>query len=666
MRWPPRAGRSLLQRLRVRHKLLTIALMPLLLVLPLLGVLLWWGNAGFDRLLIGKVQADLAVAQGYLDRVRESLGAGTAAVADSHALHMSLSRGDPAELVRLLRDARARAGMDFINLRTPDGTLQATHGGTVAAADHRSADLRFAAGDHEGATIEVLRPDQLALLAPELRERAVVRLVATPNAAHTDRTREDRAMVLMSRHAIRAPDGRLLGHVQGGVMLNRNLPFIDQINKVVYSEPFFGSEGTASIFLGDVRISTNVRLFVGKGHGRAIGTRVSQEVRDAVLGRGQIWFDRAFVVNDWYVSAYRPLQNGAGERIGMLYVGYLDRPFVLLKRATLATIGLVLLAVMSLAALVSLRWAAEIFRPLEQMARTMKQAEAGVPNARVGTVTSTDEIGQLAAHLDRMLERIEDDTRALQRWNTELDAKVAERTRELEGAKNHLVRSEKLAAIGLLTASVAHEINNPIAVIQGNLDVVRELLGPKAAGDVRSELRLIDEQIERMRLIVMQLLQFAKPNEYAGYVESVAPGQVVEEGLVLVSTLLARVPVTVERNFTSSRSASINRRELQQVIVNLLVNAIQAMPQGGTLGVGTHDLGSNRVGITVADTGPGLGQEVLSTLFQPFETHKKDGTGLGLWISRSIVERYGGDMEACNRTDGVSGAIFSVLLQAEG
>jgi C4-dicarboxylate-specific signal transduction histidine kinase len=471
-------------------------------------------------------------------------------------------------------------------------------------------------------------------------------------------------MVLMSSHAVRTPDGRLLGHVQGGVMANHNLPFIDHINEIVYSEPFFGSEGTASIFLGDVRISTNVRLFGGAGE-RAIGTRVSQEVRDAVLGRGQIWFDRAFVVNDWYVSAYRPLDNGAGERVGMLYVGYLDRPFVVLKRAALATIGVLFLAVMTFAAIVSLRWAAALFRPLEQMARTMAQAETGVSNARVGTVTSTDEIGQLAAHLDRMLDRIADDTRALQRWNTELDAKVAERTRELESAKNHLVRSEKMAAIGLLTASVAHEINNPIAVIQGNLDLVRELLGTEAAAAVRSELRLIDEQIERMRLIVMQLLQFAKPNEYAGYVESVVPAQVVDEGLILVSPLLQQVAIRVERDFASTRSASINRRELQQVVVNLLANAIQAMPQGGTLAVGTQDLESGGVGITVSDTGPGLAQDVVHTLFQPFETHKKDGTGLGLWISRSIVERYGGDIQARNRTDGVSGACFVVLLQAE-
>ena len=132
--------------------------------------------------------------------------------------------------------------------------------------------------------------------------------------------------------------------------------------------------------------------------------------------------------------------------------------------------------------LVSLRWARSIFRPMEQMAQTMQRVEAGALDARVGEVGQRDEIGRLAGHLDHLLDVIDDNTRALQRWNAELDAKVAERTRDAaKTAQQQLVRSEKLAAVGQLTASIAHEINNPIAVIQGNLDLVRELLGPGAA-----------------------------------------------------------------------------------------------------------------------------------------------------------------------------------------
>jgi signal transduction histidine kinase len=366
-----------------------------------------------------------------------------------------------------------------------------------------------------------------------------------------------------------------------------------------------------------------------------------------------------------YVSGYQPLVDGSGRRVGMLYVGFLEQPFTWLKYGALAAIGTIFFAVMIAAALLSLRGARGIFRPIEQMAQTMQRVEEGRMEARVGAVASHDEIGQLAGHLDHLLDVIADKTHALERWNAELDAKVAERTRALEAAQQQLVRSEKLAAVGQLTASIAHEVNNPIAVIQGNLDLARELLGDDAAR-VQGELRLVDEQVERMRLIVTQLLQFARPNEFAGYVDEVDTAPILESCLVLVAHLLARTNIMLVRHWQATRRPAVNRNELQQVIVNLLVNAVHAMPEGGTLTLATRDAGEDLVEIEVIDTGPGLAPEVLAELFQPFVTHKKDGTGLGLWISRSIVERYGGDIRAAHRSDGQPGAVFTVVLRTDG
>lgn len=650
--------------MRIRDKLLAMVLLPLVVVLPLLGVvLLWWGNVAFDRLLVTKVRADLAVAQGYFERVQGGIGASVGAIADSHALHLALA--DPhADLVALLQQLKAKDRLDFINLRSADGTLVFTDSGPARRND-RGSPAFAAAADGEGRTgLELLSPDQQGLLGTDARARIDVPLLATRNAAPTARRQEDRAMLLLSTHAVHAADGRLIGYVQGGVLLNRNLAFIDHINEIVYPEGSlpFGSRGTATLFLGDVRISTNVRLFGSEQQQRAIGTRVSQAVRDAVLGRGSTWLDRAFVVDQWYVSAYEPLADSAGRRIGMLYVGFLERPFQLLKIAVVASIGAIFFAVMAVAAVVSLRWARTIFGPLERMEATMRRVEDGALDARVGAVGSGDEIGRLAGHLDRLLETIARNTQALRRWNAELDAKVAERSAQLESAQAQLVRSEKLATVGQLTASIAHEVNNPIAVIQGNVDLLRELLPREVAASVAPELKLVDEQIQRMRLIVNQLLQFARPTEFAGYVESLAPAQVVEDCLVLVGHLLAQTRIEVRRELRAERRVAINRQELQQVIVNLLVNAIAAMAGGGTLTLGTHDKG-DAVEIVVADTGPGLPAELLTQLFQPFVTRKKDGNGLGLWISRGIVERYGGTITAANRDGG--GAVFTVRLAAD-
>jgi two-component system NtrC family sensor kinase len=676
----------------VRNKLLAMALLPLLVAFPLLVLALaLWGNAAYDRLLITKVRSDLAVAHGYFDQVLGEVGSGTLGVANSRALYAALRPApaprvappDPAHLRDQLALAREQLGLDFLVLYDPQGRPLArstpaglSTGDANAPMPPMPAPLAGALqAPQRGARARLLllKPEAMAALAPHLMPRLRIPLVATRNAAPDTRETEDRAMVMVSTQPVRDAAGQTIAVLSGGLLLNQNLDFIDQINRIVYPEGSlpFGSQGTATLFMDDVRITTNVRLFQDQ---RAIGTRVSQTVRDAVLGRGETWLQRAFVVNDWYVSAYEPLLDASEQRIGMLYVGYLEAPFRLVRYAMLGAIGLIFLLVMALSAWFSLRWARSIFQPVERMNRTMQLVEEGQPQARVGELAARDELGALAGHLDELLDVIDDKTAALQRWGEELDHKVAERTQELEAsnaslqlAQQQLVKSEKLAAIGQLTASIAHEINNPIAVMQGNLDLMRETLG-EASMPVRAELKLLDEQVERMRIIVTQLLQYARPTEYAGYVETLDLNRTMEDCLVLVGHLLAQTNIVVRRDFQATRRVGCNRQELQQVVINLMINAIQAMPQGGELRLVSLDWAdeAGRVGVRlcVQDSGSGLSPEVLDRLFRPFFTTKNDGNGLGLWISQGLVERYGGHITAENRAD-VQGASFCVALLTE-
>jgi two-component system NtrC family sensor kinase len=666
----------------IRNKLLAMALLPLLVVLPLLvGALVIWGNAAYDRLLITKVRSDLAVARGYFEQVLAEVGSGTHAVGSSQALHQALQRRDMEAAQRLLARERQRLGFDFFNLYQLDGRLLTAGWSSPELATTRLyAPASGPAAIHarvstDQAHLARLEASELLALAPHLAPRIHIPLIATRSAVPTSRSIEDRALVMLSTTPVRDAAGNIVALLRGGVLLNQNLPFIDHINRIVYPEGSlpFGSHGTATLFMDDVRITTNVRLFRDE---RAIGTRVSRAVREDVLTHGRTWLDRAFVVNDWYVSAYEPLLDAGGERVGMLYVGYLEEPFRYVKYGMLALIGGIFLLVMILAALFSLRWARSIFRPVEQMNQTMQRVEDGDTGARVGLVSARDEIGALAGHLDQLLDVIDDKTRALQRWAEELDAKVIARTTELalsnaslQQAQAQLVKSEKLAAIGQLTASVAHEINNPIAVIQGNLDLMRETLGAQAA-PVQAELQLLDQQVERMRLIVTQLLQYARPTEYAGYVEAVDVNQVLENSLVLVAHLLARTRIEVQRELQATARAGINRQELQQVVINLLINALQAMSEGGTLRLRTRDRDDGRMGVLleISDSGPGLSERVRERLFRPFFTTKNDGNGLGLWISVGLVERYGGSIEGLNRRElgeDVTGATFRVWLLTE-
>jgi two-component system NtrC family sensor kinase len=224
--------------------------------------------------------------------------------------------------------------------------------------------------------------------------------------------------------------------------------------------------------------------------------------------------------------------------------------------------------------------------------------------------------------------------------------------------------------MGQLAASVAHEVNNPIAVMQGNLDLLRETLGPAAANS-QVELKLLDEQIERIRMIVQQLLQHARPGEYAGYVDAVDVNEAVKACLLLVNHKLTQQQIAVVLDLRATGQPGINRHELEQVLINLLMNAANAMPAGGELTIRTRDLppppgegDSTGVAIEVQDAGMGLTEDVKAKLFQPFFTTRPDGHGLGLWISLGLLERYGGGISADNRLN-AQGAVFTVTLRTD-
>ena len=651
-----------------RVRLLLLALLPLGVVLPLLlAVLAIWGGDYFDRLLTTKVRTDLAVAHGYFERVTDAVGSSVEGLANSARLGRALVQ--PADrragaIAELLAEVRLGQRLDFLRFLDVDRSNR-------VAADWPV--IKAALAGVARTETEIFSAAQLRQIDPVLAERALTPLIATANAQPDQRQMEDRGLMVHSAAAVRDADGHLLGVLEGGVLLNKNLAFIDRLNDIVYPAGALpvGSAGTATLFLGDVRVATNVRLFEG---GRAIGTRVSAAVHAAVLDEGRTWLDRAFVVNDWYVSAYEPLLDSHEQRIGMLYVGFLDGPFAQARQQTFAiVVGLFALA-MGVAAIFAVIWARRVFRPIERMHTTMHAIERGDADARVGEVETEDELGVVAAHFDQLLDCLQAQAESLKRWGDSLDAKVAERTAELEqavadlrAAQSQLVMNEKMAAIGQLTAGVAHEINNPIAVIQGNLDVLRDILGP-AAAPVAPEIRLIHEQVHRIRLIVTKLLQFARPQDYVGYLEPVAPAPLIQDSLVLVGHLLKKGNIAIEQHFDSTRNVLCNRNELQQVLINLMVNAIQAMPDGGVLTLAAEDwdeadmpLGLRLV---VTDSGPGISDEDRERLFKPFFTAgKPGGTGLGLWVSQSLVERYGGKITVDSAP--ARGTRFAVWLRFE-
>ncbi|WP_375698181.1 cache domain-containing protein [Pseudophaeobacter sp. TrK17] len=659
----PTRGEKQLKSVRLR--LLLLALLPLAVLMPLLLTLAMarW-NADYDAVLIAKVESDLRIAEQYLGHLQIGSAESLRSIANSTAFHQALAKG-PAEVQAHLQALRDDLQLDFLDYLTlSDLTPDLGHWPVIQAASR----------GQRASQIDIFTADDLTDVAPHLADQARISLIETEAAAPTSRQVEDRGMVLHTAAPVAT-----LGHhgvLRGGRLLNRNLGFIDTLNALVYlgGPAEQNRQGTATLFLDDTRISTNVRLFEDV---RALGTRVSAVVRNKVLGEGLTWLNRAFVVNDWYISGYLPLTDSYGTRVGMLYVGFLEAPYTAAKKEAYWTIVAVFLAVLALSAPLFLWLAKGIFSPLERMSLTMKRVERGDLTARNGSTGPQDEIGQVAGHLDSLLDQIQERDQRLRDWAGELNQRVDRRTVELRAANKkleetfqQLVMSEKLASIGEITAGVAHEINNPVAVIQGNVDVIRMTLGPEEAQEVGTELDLIDNQVMRIGAIVSKLLQFARPSEFGTFEESLDLAPLVTDCLVLVDHVIARQAIQVEKRFDQETHPAppvrIDPGELQQVVINLILNAAQAMEGDGTLTLSLQGAErDDRYGalLTVADSGCGIPEDHLAAVFNPFYTTKLgEGTGLGLSISQTLIQRAGGIISARNRKAG--GAAFSIWLPA--
>lgn len=247
-----------------------------------------------------------------------------------------------------------------------------------------------------------------------------------------------------------------------------------------------------------------------------------------------------------------------------------------------------------------------------------------------------------------------------------------ERAEREHNLLTHQVREvEKLALIGRLSASVAHEVNNPLQIISDQAGLMDDLLDEGDTGDsaaLRDELRQtvkkIRNQVRRTATITRRLLGFSHPLD-----NQVVPtdiNQAVEETVALLEHEASRQHITVERDYQAQLPAiPVDASQFQQVVLNILHNALDAIGRGGRILV-TSRLEGDQVVVAFTDSGPGLTPEVIEHLYDPFFTTKPKGkgTGLGLFVSRDIMARCGGRLSAANRPEG--GAVFTVHLPLTG
>jgi signal transduction histidine kinase len=242
------------------------------------------------------------------------------------------------------------------------------------------------------------------------------------------------------------------------------------------------------------------------------------------------------------------------------------------------------------------------------------------------------------------------------------NAVIREQNEAIEAARARLVQSEKLAALGQLSASIAHEVRNPLAVIRSAAQSLAETTAP-GDDDAQRACRFIIAEIDRLTSVVSALLAFARPLRLDP--RPVAVDELFDGALLLAGPELARQAVHVARPEKSAAPLRVQADEdlLRQVLVGLLVNAIEAAGSRGEIQLDAR-VRDGAVEIDVADSGPGVPAELATRIFEPFFTTRPRGTGLGLPIARQIVEAHGGKLEVGARRGGGRGACFTVRLPA--
>ncbi len=542
-----------------------------------------------------------------------------------------------------LNTVRIREFLDILSVTDPAGKVILRSRNPRIYGDKPDNELvRWVLNNKEPIAGTTIIPKEELLKEGEvLAELAYIKVIPTPRAKPTDKTEETSGMVLSAAAPIFDQSGNLLGVLYGGRLLNKNYTIVDKIKDVVFrNETYKGRDiGTATIFLGDIRISTNVRHPDGK---RAIGTQIAEDVFDQVLIKGKSYTGRAFVVNDWYISAYEPIRNITGKVIGILYVGILEKKFIDMKKRTItAFLGIVFFGIV-IAITISQLLARTILKPLRVIVQASRSISQGNFNSQVA-INTKDELAELGASFNFMA------------------SSLKERDEQLkEFMRQQLIRSERLATLGQLAAGVAHEINNPLSGVLTYIRLMRKRLEKKSEdGDFRRYLDIMEKETDRCTTIVRNLLDFArqsKPN-----LKSVNVNQIINESLELLAHKLHLQNVEVEKRYGDLPQIIADFAQLQQVFMNIIINAAEAMENGGKLTIITRTAFSAKmVEIEFTDTGKGIPAESLPKIFDPFFTTKPKGTGLGLSVVYGIINRHQGQIEVKSEVN--KGTTFTIRL----
>jgi two-component system NtrC family sensor kinase len=421
-------------------------------------------------------------------------------------------------------------------------------------------------------------------------------------------TREGSAgLAIVGVYPLSNANGEISGAVLTAYLFNNDFSLVDYIKNEAKVE-------TMTIFLGDLRVSTNV---TGQDGGRAVGTRVAQDVYQKVLVQGQNYSGRVFVVNNWYIGSYEPLRDFRNNVVGMMYVGVRETIFDSLVVAFNTRAAWIAFVCILVAAVIAIPIARLITQPIVLLVDANRRLGKGDMNVRVES-TGKGEIALLGRSFNAMVET-------------------------LQKTEKELLQQAKLASVGQLAAGVAHELNNPL----GTILLYSDMMFKEApeADPRREDLKMIISEVKRCKTIVADLLNFARQHELLA--QEVDLHALLEEVIRKARARTRYEKIEIENQLDPNLPPiQADAAQLQQVFVNLFSNSAYSMEYAGKITVCAVPVEPQSVEIRVSDTGSGIPPENLGKLFTPFFTTKPagKGTGLGLSIVYGIIKLHRGQI----------------------
>lgn len=556
----------------------------------------------------------------------------------------ALSEGDTEGLQKELQNVRTSESLDILTLTNAEGrVIIRAQNPSVYGDNQANNELvnSVLSEKHVIAGTVIVPKEELSKEGVWLAEQAHIKIIPTPKATPGPETEQSSGMCIKAAAPVFDYEGELIGVLYGGNLLNRNYEIVDKVKEIVYQKARYKGKdiGTATIFQGDLRISTNV---TGENGSRAIGTRVSQEVYRRVLEKGQPWTARAFVVNDWYKTAYEPIVDINGEIIGILYVGTLEKPFNDMARNIFFLFILIVLIATLLAGTLAMILSAMVSRPLTHMLKATERLSAGELGYRVDVKTKTKELNTLASSFNEMASQLEDRDRNLGISNEKL-ATLNKTYLDLVGFVSHELK-------GILVSTIVNAYSvrdgffgdiNPeqkkaLDAITRNLDYLAET--------VRKFLNL--SRIEKGELSFKKTELYLKQDIFNTAVETFS-GQIVEKQIKIVNNIAPQIKVKCDGDL------------LLIAANNLVGNAVSYGFDKGKVVLSSRDIG-DKVQIEIYNDSEPIGEEEKVIIFNRFSRlntaydKKIRGTGLGLFITKEIIEKHGGRIWVESKENGNS------------